>query len=539
MIWFKNTILRKYNSGDYQNAVMKSQKNMQKVVIIGRNPIVRDIERQLKQRDTLYTYYEDYPELSESACHFEEMFVLTSADDCKAMHEDQRAMDWLRSLAKLVRERPNRPVVHLLVQSHVTLWTLQTMDMPADLNECFELYPFTLEDIWAKNALVQLPGIKNMGFPPLDRESISADSKSCVHVVISGFGRQAEALATHVALVAHYPNYHPDDAVPLRSRITIIDTSIQDKRDSFIARHQHLFEHSFYRTIDVKKKQVDFHYPYYYGQRKDFVDVEWEFVEGSIHNPDITQKINEWVVSEKRQLTFFIAHDDDCQNMSVGMSLPSLVYEHKIPVFVQQYNNGFYASLCNNALYSNLYLFGMKDRGYDIQQPLWVMAQLLKYFYDCSYGNLGVPTELPMNKVREAWRNEISFKMRLSNMYNVMTISTKMRSLGHDAKDSDTFYALTQKEIEQMAETEHNRWTVERLLLGNRPCTDDELRIIREDVKVRKKEYKKRNIHFDLRAYQELEEDGTGKNAKVYDYDLTACIPLIVNTFYEYTESEK
>ena len=90
-----------------------------------------------------------------------------------------------------------------------------------------------------------------------------------------------------------------------------------------------------------------------------------------------------------------------------------------------------------------------------------------------------------------------------------------------------------------MAETEHNRWSVERLLLGNRPCTDDELRIIREDVKARKKEYKKRNIHFDLRAYQELEEDGTGKNAKVYDYDLTACIPLMVKTFYEYTENEK
>ena len=512
---------------------------MQKVLVIGKHPIAGDIERQLMLKGTLYQRYEAYPELNGDLCHCEEMFVLTSPDAHNAMDEDQRAMDWLHALARHNNAKKQRPVVHLLLQSPVSLWALQTMDLPADLNGHLELYPFTLEDVWAKNVLVQLPGIKDVNYPTLDRTPISAESKSCVHVVVCGFGRQAEALAMHVALVSHYPNYHPDEEVPLRTRITIVETAIQAKRDAFIARHQHLFEHSFYRTIDVNERQVDFHYPLYRGRRKDFVDVEWEFVEGSVCHPEVTRKISEWVVSGKRQLTFFIAHDDDSQNMAEGISLPSQVYEHKIPVFVQQYHSGLSDSLGNNPQFSNLYLFGMKDRGYDIRRPLWVMAQLLKYFYDCSYGNMGVPTELPMDKVDEAWRGEKSFKMRLSNIYNVMTISTKMRSLGHDANDAHTFYALTQKEIEQMAETEHNRWSVERLLLGNRPCTDDELRIIREDVKVRKKEYKKRNIHFDLRAYQELEEDGTGKNAKVYDYDLTACIPLMVKTFYEYTENEK
>lgn len=510
--------------------------NRHKVLIIGRHPVAADIVRQLKLRDALYEWYEDYPDTKDVGSGVGEIFVLTSLATRDAVGEDHRALDWLLAISQIDSLRGQRPVVHLLLQSPVSLWTLQTMDMPMGLNEHFELYPFTMEDVWAKNVLVQLPGIKELSFPTLDRTPISAESKSCVHVVISGFGRQAEAVATHVALVAHYPSYHPEDAMPLRTRITIVDTAMQEKRDAFIARHQHLFEHSFYRTIDLKEGCLDFHAPLYNGQRTEFVDVEWEFVDGSICHPEVVQKLKEWVVSGKRQLTVFIAHDDDGHNMGEAVSLPSSVYEHKIPVFVQQYRQGFSASLGNNPQFANLYVFGMKDCGYDIRQPLWVMAQLLKYFYDCSYGNLGVPTELPMDKVREAWRSEKSFKMRLSNIYNVMTISTKMRSLGHDADDANTFYALTQKEIEQMAETEHNRWSVERLLLGNRPCTDEELRIIREDVKVRKKEYKKRNIHFDLRAYRELEDDGTGKNARVYDYDLTACIPLIVKTFYEYAE---
>ena len=144
-------------------------------------------------------------------------------------------------------------------------------------------------------------------------------------------------------------------------------------------------------------------------------------------------------------------------------------------------------------------------------------------------------------------------KMRLSNIYNVMTIPTKMHSVGHDRSDADTFYALNRDEIRMLAETEHNRWSVERLILGDRPCTDDEKTKIRQNIQEiieahrmgkempvdLKRKYKKEyHVHYDLCAYDELEMDPTGKSAQTYDYDLTASIPLIYKTYFEEMKNE-
>ena len=129
-----------------------------------------------------------------------------------------------------------------------------------------------------------------------------------------------------------------------------------------------------------------------------------------------------------------------------------------------------------------------------------------------------------------------------------MTIPTKMRSLGHEEKDWDKFFALTQEEVETLSAVEHNRWSVERLIGGFRPPTNTERDEIRKNIetfitaketgkempeKDLKNIYKKRKIHYDLCSYRELREDKTGQNVRLYDYDLIACIPLIAQSFKE------
>ena len=190
----------------------------------------------------------------------------------------------------------------------------------------------------------------------------------------------------------------------------------------------------------------------------------------------------------------------------------------------------------------------MDDCGYDVRLPLLQMAKRLNYFYTCSYGQEGTPTDMPVEKVEATWRKVQTFSMRYSNIYNVMTLATKMRSLGHEEKDWDKFYALTQEEIETLSAVEHNRWSVERLILGFRPPTDMEREEIRENIEAfitakktgtaapeqdLKDIYKKKKIHYDLCSYRELREDKTGQNVQLYDYDLTACIPLIAQSFKE------
>jgi hypothetical protein len=120
---------------------------------------------------------------------------------------------------------------------------------------------------------------------------------------------------------------------------------------------------------------------------------------------------------------------------------------------------------------------------------------------------------------------------RQSSIYNAMTIASKMRSIGLDEGDWTQFYSLSQQDIELLGQVEHNRWSIEELILGFRPCTDEEESIIAADVKVQKNVYKARKIHYDLRAYHDLRPDGTGKPVQVYDLCLTSCLPLIAKAF--------
>lgn len=513
-----------------------------KIFILGSHPLKDSIKKQYAEKGYKVDENEELSEINFSDYH--EIVLLPSGKD------DNATLERMKQLA-IKANKGNRPIVHLLLQSPTTLWLLQTTDLPEEVNEAFDVYPFTMEDVWAKNLFVHLPGKNKWAFPRLDRIAINAESKQMVHLVVSGFDSLAEAVAIHAALIAHFPNYNGKDEVPLRTRITIIDKDICGRRDNFIARYQNLFDNSFYRTICIDKRQSDFHKPRYYGKREDFVDVEWEFVDSSVNDAVVRGKLKEWVLSESRQLTIVVSNDDDDTNLSQCVSLPNEIYERGIPVMVRQRQSGLSDSIKSVARYKNVYPFGMLDCGYDVTLPLVKMAKLLNYFYDCSYNDKkGVPTVLPREEVDEAWRKVQSYKMRFSNIYNVMTISTKMHTLGHDDKDVERFYALTSDEIRSLAETEHNRWSVERLIMGSRPCTDEEQKTIRENIaeiirikkngkggtlpEDKKKWFRKtRDVHYDLRAYDELEVDATGKNAQVYDYDLTACIPLIAKTFYD------
>lgn len=52
--------------------------------------------------------------------------------------------------------------------------------------------------------------------------------------------------------------------------------------------------------------------------------------------------------------------------------------------------------------------------------------------------------------------------------------------------------------------------------------------VVVADVALKKEFRKKRKAHYDLRAFDDLREDGTGKNVQVYDMALTQGIPLIM-----------
>lgn len=443
-------------------------------------------------------------------------------------------------------EGQSKPVCHLLLHDKVTLWLLQTLDLYPEIHKKFELYAFTMEDQWAKNVFCGL-GKNSIPYPPLDREKIDTNSNKTVHLVIAGFSDLGESLALHAALTAHFPNYERNHA--LRTRITIVDENLSSKRDAFVQRYANLFEHAYYRCIDLKQRSMkQYHQPAYHSSREDFVDVEWEFVDGDFYNPLLQHKLKLWGDSKEQLLTLALCDVDCTNNFGRALALPKAIYQNGILVLVYLKKSDMMNKVHENEGFHNLYPIGMDDCGYDVQLPLLQMAKRLNYFYTCSFGQKGTPTDMPIEEIETEWRKLGLFSMRYSNIYNVMTIATKMRSLGHEEEDWDKYHALTQEEVETLSAVEHNRWCVERLILGFRPPTDTEREEIRDNIRAfikakktggdkpqsdLKNVYKKQKVHYDLCSYRELQEDKTGQNVRVYDYDLTACIPLIAQSFNE------
>ena len=420
---------------------------------------------------------------------------------------------------------------HMLLTNNKTLQIIQIQDFSSKIRNSLDVYPFTMEDEWSKTIV-------------LDRQPITIHSEKNVHLVIFGKSQMTERVAINAAYMAHYPNYIRNHE--LRTRITIISEQIESWRDGFIQRYQNLFEHSFYRSVSAQH-QIDFHHPIY-THREDFVDIEWEFVDATCYSQIVKEKLQFWSCSHEHQLlTIVFAHEENMQNIQEAFILPACVCENKIPVYVYTNSSALFQNISLQEKAVGMIPFGMLDRGYDIELPLVEMAKTVNAIYqhcyidDVAKGEKNLTTAVRFLKYavdttseeRNRLWEDLPFRMRMSCIGNAMNVATKMHSVGIMENEWIHFYELSSEEIEMLAQVEHNRWCVERLIMGWRSCTDEERKKVDEDI-CQKKELKLKKIHYDLCAFSELGFDETGKHVALYDLCLCASIPYIVKHASEY-----
>lgn len=133
----------------------------------------------------------------------------------------------------------------------------------------------------------------------------------------SGFWRK-ETVRT--ALTAHYPEYERDSRS--RTRISVLVGNARAIHD-FVFEYQELFDNSYWRVVDLTggKPNVDLHRPQYEGRRKDFVDVEWEFIIGHLSHPILQEKLRRWANDPKQRLTISIGYEDAEKSRSIAEKL--------------------------------------------------------------------------------------------------------------------------------------------------------------------------------------------------------------------------
>lgn len=437
-----------------------------------------------------------------------------------------------------------------------------------------EFVPYNFFTGWAKQVFVKRfhkdmdnpdPDAK-VDYPAVFGEGIGPDDDKFVHLVFIGTTNFAVAFAMEAAHVLHFPNFNSKGK---KTRITFIDLNADKEKDEFITRNRHFFEIQPYYYKDLTGKAVSANkdakpimdFTLHMDCDTDFLDVEFEFIKGDIFSKNVQDEISKWANNINEQyLSIFLALKDQRSNFVMGMNMPDEVYDNEIPVFIRQdRSDNFVTNLRtaddkkldyywveNNELkekkrkarYANIYPFGMNETAYSADYKSVKRAKLINYLYStANYETYkfqsimsldAIPEDKIWEEAEEMWKGlDVAYKW--SNLYNSYTIRTKLASLramrGLKLDDTSQDAAmLTEEEVMEMAKVEHNRWNVEKLLMGYRKPHLDEDKYETTDIEAKGKlgNNKKLYIHSDIRPFDKL---GT---IRELDYEFSRYIPWIM-----------
>lgn len=459
-----------------------------------------------------------------------EIFLIGEANE---YDHDSLNIDSLQKIVAIHSREPNCPriPVSVLFEYQTTYAAFQISDLAEEWRKQIDFHPFNFYEEWAKKLLVKRccgDGDDRIEYPALDREPVTRESDRTVHLVIIGMSRMGVALGVEAAHLLHFPNFCRDRR--LKSRITFIDAAIDEEMNFFRGRYRHYFDlaPSLYRDMEHPDEERILPPNWMYGPRTDFLDVEFEFIKGRAETLAVQKLLAEWAEDPKQQLSIAICLNFPPQAMAMGLYLPDIVYARDIPVFVRQETSSVLLDLLNNRLkkepqnrYSHVFPFGMLANPFDLDRSNTRRAQLVNYIYafKSTYGT--TPSSCPSDGELQGGWNELPVALQWSNFYCADSVEIKLRSLGFGVAPPER---LTAAQVEQMAEVEHNRWNMEKLLLGYRKPTPEEEALCRDDG-IRKEYKTKRFIHTDIRPYGEL-----GEGTKGYDRCIAECLPLIVRS---------
>ena len=430
-------------------------------------------------------------------------------------------------------------------------------------------------------------------YPSVYGDGIEPDSEKYVHLVFVGTSNFSVAFAMEAAHLMHFPNFERDNSLKTRITFIDLNADEELRLFSTRNRHFFEVQPYYYydttaEPLSMQKKLSDnisylFSYtPRTKSQHKTdlvsrnldmtgFLDVEFEFIKGDVFSSKVQKIIKEWATDEKQLLSLFFAMSDQRKNFIIGMNMPDEVYDKGIPVFIRQNRaDDFVTSLRmadakeangseklinyfsvgkdgklqkkeRKGRYAHIYPFGMEDMAYFSDDKSLKQAKLINYLYRESQNNHfpdkltldSVMPEVIWKKADEYWI-EIPVAEKWSNLYAAYSIKNKLDSLRvmrmlNPNDHSQDLSSLSYGEEEPLAAVEHNRWNVEKLLMGYRKArpNEDKYNYPAFSTEFNKNNKKKLYIHHDIRPFKDLDE------IKQMDFEIVKYIPWIL----EMTES--
>jgi len=475
----------------------------------------------------------------------QEVFILGDSIEDKSdkTNHDSLNMRCLQIISDGLQKvgRTNGKLICRVMFEYQTSFSIfQFADISDDISSIIDFRPFNYYELWAQRVFVNrnLSFVRNdlADYLPLEGEHpITAESKDFVHLVVVGMSKMGVSMAIEAAHLAHYPNFNTD--TDLKTRITFIDAECHREMEFFKGRFKELFHLSKWRyaksgrdagLYDSAKWENDkfFEQTEYLG--KDFIDVEWEFIEGGIETEEIHAYLRDAANNPRARFTLAICLPQDNQSVAAALYLPDEVYEKAVQVLVYQRHNAAIVNSISqdnkiNLYYKQLKAFGMLSGAYDdtLIETTHRIAKILGGRYYEIYTKVNSDNNIRIDP-RINIRGKSKAAKRWSDIYNANTLWSKLRSAGYASTGS----IGEEKTVESLARTEHNRWVMEQFLMRFRPLTQE------EQHKVLAGELEKdvlkgdKMAHLDICSYDRLFE--VDKIVCKYDEGFIRIIPSIL-----------
>lgn len=366
-----------------------------------RRELFSDLTTDQQQRVIIYygsrTSQEDIAKLYFKKA--EEVYILgeeaykgdTHSDDIESYHDTinieclKLISEAIKDIARFYEDDKNdkRLVCRVMFEYQTTFNIYQVTDIN---KHKIKFLPFNYYEMWAQKVLIcqELEYKTKCKYLPLEGfEGIKSDDNSFVHFVIVGMSRMGVAMAIEAAHLAHYPNFETKEK---RTRITFIDADMDREKHFFMGRFKEMFSLARYRDVSNTGKDLystakypwinpleDPSSPYYSVDNylgEDFIDVEWEFLNGVIAHSDIQQYLVDAAANKDAKLTIAICLPENNRAIATAAYLPDSVYQSTSTLQVlvyQRLNDDVLSQISqNNPRYcEKLKAFGMASKSYD------------------------------------------------------------------------------------------------------------------------------------------------------------------------------
>ena len=482
----------------------------------------------------------------------------TRTDDIESFHDtmNMECLDLVsKEAAKVEKFKDNNQLTcRVMFEYQTTFSVFQFSDISDKISKYINFKPFNYYEIWAQKVLINteldekklLENFTNGGYLPLEGSAgIRGNSKDYVHLIIVGMSRMGVAMAIEAAHLAHYPNYETNK---IRTKITFIDKNAVEEKEFFMGRFKELFELSHWRYGSVDNGKLNWsksHSPLLYKYKHlggDFLDIEWEFINGGIELSAVQSYILH-SANKNARVTIAICLPESNKPHASGLFLDKTLYELKSIKQVLVYNrygNAVIKSLETREArvpYQNkLRAFGESKDCLDLR----FIEQVEKLGTDIGNKYTQIENEYINKAVKEACQDDIEKREKetkgyggkskaakfWSNIYNANTMWAKLRSMNFNGEEYANSDDCNRGVVEILADVEHNRWNIEQLLMNFRPLTPTQQAEVLDGTKT-KNECKQNMCHLNICSNKCL----VGKLseidvvARAYDIGLTSLLP--------------